>query len=266
MRRIAALCLAFVMTAGVVSISYADEYENPYGSWIIIPYDPYNYNDTGEYLIPVITSPSIYETVIAADEVKIEWKYTGNEPCVVTVQDMNGNVSEIPAEAGNKARIMPNKLAKGGIYKITVKAGTEVSEPVTLSVASKEREIAEIVKRTPVEKAEERIDESIVVPEGAFDTKESADKHVKTVSVNVWKLNGNGQKVPSTASLTVNAALADTVVKIFDEIYANDLRFPISSLGGYSYRTTASGGRLSEHAYGTAIDINSNENYCVYSS
>lgn len=63
-----------------------------------------------------------------------------------------------------------------------------------------------------------------------------------------------------------NAALADTVVKIFDEIYANDLRFPISSLGSYSYRTTASGGRLSEHAYGMAIDINSNENYCVYSS
>ena len=265
-RRIAALCLAFGMTAGAASIGHADEYGNPYGSWIIIPYDPYNYNDTGEYLIPVITSPSIYETVIAADEVKIEWKYTGNEPCVVTVQDMSGNVSEIPAEVGNKARIMPNKLAKGGIYKITVKAGTEVSEPVTLSVASKEREIAEIVKRTPVEKAEERIDESIVVPEGAFDTKESADKHVKTVSVNVWKLNRNGQKVPSTASLTVNAALADTVVKIFDEIYANDLRFPISSLGGYSYRTTASGGRLSEHAYGTAIDINSNENYCVYSS
>ncbi len=262
-RKIAAIGLIFAVTAGAVSLSYADETDDMFWKWFIGHND---YHDTGEYLTPVITSPKSYDTIIAADEVVIKWKYTGSESCVVCVEDENGNISEIQEEEGNKARIMPNKLAKGGIYIITVKAGNEVSDPFILNVADKEKEIVEIVKRTPVESAEERIDSSVVLPEGAFSEKENADKNVKTVSVNVWKLNSSGQKVSSTASITVNAALADTVVKIFDEIYENDLRFPISSLSSYSYRTTANSGRLSEHAYGTAIDVNANENYCVYSS
>lgn len=269
-RRLASIIITLVMTAGIVSISYADEYDDMFWYWFydqygLNDYDLYGY-DTDEYTVPVIVSPRSYDTIIASDEVKIEWKYTGNEKCIVLVEDENGYVSEIEGEEGNKARIMPNKLAKGGTYIITVRAGTTVSEPFYLHIEDREREIVEIVGRMPIEYAEERIDSNLIIPEGSFYTKEDADKRVKTVTVKVWKLNGNGQKVSSTASVTVNAALADTVVKIFDEIYANDLKFPVSSLGGYSYRTTAGGGRLSEHAYGTAIDLNANENYCVYSS
>lgn len=261
-KRVAGVLLGSILALSTVSVGYADEYGNFYFPWMIYPY----YDMEQDYSTPVIISPYAYETYIAADEIKIEWLYTGSSPCVVVVEDMAGNVSQLTPEAGNRARIMPNKLAKGGVYTITVKAGNVESAPVTLNIADKEKEIYEIVSRTPVERAEERIDSSLIIPEGAFDTKESADKHVKTVTVKVWKINWQGQKVSSTASITVNAALADTVVKIFDEIYANDLKFPVSSLGGYSYRTTASGARLSEHAYGTAIDINANENYCVYSN
>lgn len=223
------------------------------------------YMDNGEYLIPMITSPTPYDTIISSEGVKIRWKYTGGEKCVVTVKDKEGNISELAAEEGNKVTILPNKLSKGEKYIVTVKAGNVASEPFTLNVADNGEEILEIVRRTNIEPAEPRIDKDIIAPEGAFDSKESADKMMKTINVNVWKLAPNGQKTTATVPLTVNAQLADTVSKIFNEIYQNDLHFPISSLGCYSYRTTASGERLSEHAMGTAIDVNPNENYCVYS-
>ena len=80
-----------------------------------------------------------------------------------------------------------------------------------------------------------------------------------TVTVPVWKLS-NGKKVPSTLSFTVHAALAEDVKAIFTEIYNDPEQFPIHDLGGYSWRGDAATG---EHNCGTAIDINSNENYQV---
>lgn len=223
------------------------------------------FNSNREYPVPVIILPSEYDKIISSDEVKIMWRYTGNEKCIVSVQDQEGHISEISSEKGNKATILPNKLAKGAKYIITVKAGNAVSESVTIHVADKKEEIVEIVRRTSVEPAEPRIDRNLIIPDGAFATKESADKMVKTINVNVWKIDSKGQKYSSSISLTVNAQLADTISKIFDEIYKNELRFPINSASCYSYRTTVGGGRLSEHAMGTAIDINPNENYCIYS-
>ncbi|MBQ6554869.1 MAG: M15 family metallopeptidase, partial [Firmicutes bacterium] len=70
-----------------------------------------------------------------------------------------------------------------------------------------------------------------------------------------------GELYSSTMRITVNRALADTYTAIFNELY--ELKFPIESAGCYSWRDTASG-RISEHALGTAIDINPDQNYCVY--
>lgn len=234
-------------------------YSSPYG----FSFRDYSYEEP-DYSTPVIVSPSAYKTILASDMVKIEWKYTGSEKCVVIVQDEKGNISQITAEDGNKARIMPNKLAKGGKYILTVKAGDLSSEPFELKIADKEREIVEIVSRTPVEPAEERISRDLITPDGAFDSKETANNFVKTIYVNVWQIDKNNQKVTKNIPITINAQLANTVSKIFAEIYANNLRFPIKSAGGYNYRNTASG-RLSEHALGTAIDINPDENYQPYS-
>ena len=80
-----------------------------------------------------------------------------------------------------------------------------------------------------------------------------------TVTVPVWKLSG-GQKVSSTMSFPIHAALAQDVTEIFTEIYNDPEQFPIKDLGGYSWRgDTATG----EHNCGTAIDINANENYQI---
>lgn len=92
------------------------------------------------------------------------------------------------------------------------------------------------------------------------ETKEAADALMKTITVPVWKIK-NGQKVSSTASLTVHYAIAERVKLVFEEIYNGSEKFPIKDVGGYSWR----GGR-SEHNGGTAIDINANENYCIYSN
>lgn len=92
-----------------------------------------------------------------------------------------------------------------------------------------------------------------------FTSRSEAEAHMTTVTVPVWKLSG-GSKVSSTMSLSVHAALAEDVKAIFTEIYNDPERFPIHDVGGYSWRGDSATG---EHNCGTAIDINSNENYQV---
>lgn len=94
------------------------------------------------------------------------------------------------------------------------------------------------------------------------ETKEAAKNVMKTVSVPVWKINSKGQKYSSTASITVHYLIADKVALVFREIYNGPEKFPIKDVGGFSWRNTTT----SEHNCGTAIDINSNENYCIYSN
>ena len=102
-----------------------------------------------------------------------------------------------------------------------------------------------------------------VFPDGQyFREKEQADACMTSVTVPVWVLKSDGTKYSSTRTIKINAALAEDVVKIFTEIYNDPSQFPIKSLGGYAWRKTASG-NVSEHSFGTCIDINANENYYV---
>jgi hypothetical protein len=57
---------------------------------------------------------------------------------------------------------------------------------------------------------------------------------------------------------------AETVVTIFAEIFNGSEQFPIKDLGGFEWRNPNSDGTHSAHNAGLAIDINSNENYCIY--
>ncbi len=104
-----------------------------------------------------------------------------------------------------------------------------------------------------------------VFPDGViFDSEETAAAHMANVTVNVWCVRDNGEKYAAKKTLTVNKYLAEDVVKIFDEIFNDPSRFPIKSVGGYCWRTTAFGS-VSQHSYGTCIDINPDENYYCYS-
>ena len=91
-------------------------------------------------------------------------------------------------------------------------------------------------------------------------TKDEAEQLMVDVTVPIWTLSGS-TKTPSTATIKVHNAIAAKVKLIFEEIYNGDEKFPIKDLGGYNWR-----GGTSEHNGGTAIDINSNENYCIYNN
>lgn len=92
-----------------------------------------------------------------------------------------------------------------------------------------------------------------------FGSREEAEAGMATVTVPVWRMGRNG-KTAGTASFQVHAALADEVTAIFTEIYNDPEQFPIADLGGYSWRGDSATG---EHNCGTAIDINSDQNYQV---
>ncbi len=105
--------------------------------------------------------------------------------------------------------------------------------------------------------------EKRVFPDGYyFTSKDEAEPYMTQVTVPVWRLNADGSKSSSQKTIKVNQALADDVVNIFTEIYNDPSQFPIKDVGGYYWRNTASG-NISQHSYGTCIDINYNENYYV---
>lgn len=87
-----------------------------------------------------------------------------------------------------------------------------------------------------------------------------ARSHMTTITVPIWKLSSSGVKTASTASFSIHEAIAQDVVAIFTEIYNDPEQFPISSVGGYSWRGNSATG---EHNCGTAIDINPNANYQI---
>lgn len=98
-----------------------------------------------------------------------------------------------------------------------------------------------------------------LIEENLPETKEEADQLMTEVTVPVWKMRGDGGKYDSTMTVKVHYMIADEVLAVFTEIFHAEEQFPVKDLGGYSWR----GGR-SEHNWGTAIDLNANENYCLY--
>lgn len=101
---------------------------------------------------------------------------------------------------------------------------------------------------------------------GRYGSAAEADAHMSEVTVNVWKLDGSGNPYSSTLTFRINSVLKDDVVAIFDEIYNSPVKAPLKDVTAYGWRNAMSSGTYSDHNYGTAIDLNYNENYCVYPS
>lgn len=94
-----------------------------------------------------------------------------------------------------------------------------------------------------------------------YATKEEADRHMTTITVDVWDFASDGvTKITKQRSIVVHQNIAPTVKQIFKEIYEGQERFPIKNVGGYSWRGESSN---SEHCCGVAIDINWEENYLI---
>ncbi len=88
-----------------------------------------------------------------------------------------------------------------------------------------------------------------------FQTPALAEAAMTEIAVPVWRLK-DGKKTAGKAYLTVNRNLAAICTAIFIQIYNGDEKFPISDVGGYAWRPSAT----SEHRWGTAIDINYDAN------
>lgn len=95
---------------------------------------------------------------------------------------------------------------------------------------------------------------------GKYKNSKQASKNMKTITIKVWDLNSKGKKRTRKFKLTVHKNLAPSVKQMFKEIYKSKERFPIHDIGCYSWRGNSSS---SEHCIGTAMDINSNENYMI---
>jgi hypothetical protein len=93
-----------------------------------------------------------------------------------------------------------------------------------------------------------------------YASENTAKKYMTTITVNVWDFDAKGNKVTKQKTIMVHKNLALTVEQIFKEIYEGTEKFPIKSVGGFSWRGE---GSSSEHNQGTAIDINPNENYMI---
>ncbi|MBQ8941629.1 MAG: M15 family metallopeptidase [Firmicutes bacterium] len=129
-----------------------------------------------------------------------------------------------------------------------------------------EETIEELADSAPVgeisETAEEETKENVDEEKGELVIEDYTEiTTVEYVTRTVKRSVNKGELYSSTASFTCNRALAETFRQVFDELY--EIKFPINDLGCYSWRNTA-GGRISEHALGTAIDVNYMQNYCVY--
>lgn len=101
---------------------------------------------------------------------------------------------------------------------------------------------------------------------GKYTSAAEADAHMSEVTVKVWKMNKENQLYSDTLTFKINTVLKDDVIAIFDEIYNSPVKAPLKDVNAYAWRSAMSSGTYSDHNYGTAIDLNYNENYCVYAS
>lgn len=102
-----------------------------------------------------------------------------------------------------------------------------------------------------------------VFPDGhSYTSSSEAYSHIVEVKIPAWNIDSNGNKYATTYSLEVNENLAEEVVQIFTEIFNDPEQFPIKCIGGWRWSYLSSG-NLSQHNYGTCIDINPDENYMI---
>ena len=196
-----------------------------------------------------------------SNNLSVTWdKNAAAEEYIIIVKDENYNCIDICASVTNTAGISTENFDKGKRYTIRLASISENPKAVfsdAVEVIYNEEE-----ERFEINNLSDKYRR--VFPNGVpFKSKEEADANMATVQVPVWHLNSNGTKTASKMELTVNANLAADVVKIFTEIFENAEQFPIKNVGGYTWRNSAMG-KLSEHSYGTCIDINYDENYYCY--
>lgn len=237
-----------VSNAGYMS-HYGDDRFHPLDNVTIeqavVMTDRLNPNPPKETPAPVLSGELAAKCAQADNHILVSWNaITNAKEYSVTVTEKrdhrrSGDIAPGVNTYTTASTQMQIPSAPGRIYEITVKTGN-ISEDIHFATQHTYNDTS-----------------GFELPE----TQEEAEPIMREIEINVWKVNGKGEKYASTAQLTVHKDVADTVSEIFQEIFEGDEQFPIASVGGYAWR----GGR-SEHNWGTAIDINPTQNYCIYTS
>ena len=207
----------------------------------------------------------IYDGMTVSGDFEMGWDYDAAAEYTVIIKDNDYNTVKTITAKNKSVTVSTSGLGFNAKYTITVAA----KQPGGITVFSEPVEIYYGTEQSIFDVNASLSDKyNRVFPGGIpFENEEDAAYNMTSVTVPVWRLSSGGEKYSSNASLTVNRNLADEVVKIFTEIYNDPEQFPIKDVGGYCWRATASGsGSLSQHSYGTCIDINYDENYYCYAS
>lgn len=188
------------------------------------------------------------------------------ESYILIIKDADGKNVDMFSSKSNVIKTAFDNLDEN--MKYTLYAGVEYSSGIR--VFSQPADIVynhspKVITKVNTDKVTLSKKELRVFPDGViFDSEETAVENMVNVKVDVWCVGDDGEKYASQKTLTVNKYLAEDVVCIFKEIFDDPSKFPIKSVGGYCWRTTAFGS-ISQHSYGTCIDINPDENYYCYS-
>ena len=222
---------------------------SPYGESEIIPKTRFaEYTDRGWSLYPFFVMKCSNDDWKAGKKI-IWWKRVPgvSKHKITIIEQRNSRNGDTPANTP----VVYNNIAENCIYlntypnctyTIKVTGGNSTGElRVYTGIDTDHEKVSRIWNNMPKSKAE-------------------ADKMMVRITVPAWKLV-NGKKVSSTVSFSINKEIADVTKLVFQEIYNGKEKFPIKDIGGYAWR-----GGTTEHNSGTAIDINSNENYCIYSN
>lgn len=208
------------------------------------------------YSLPEITISELGE------KLSLAWSDVDDaESYIVVLRDKDKNVVFTQSASENKLDISVENLTYGE-YSLIVGAKVDENAYIYSAAAKLIKSAPEYVDKYPTINDKK----NRVFPDGKeFSDYDTAKANMKTVTVPVWKLDEKGNKYSATLEVEVNVNLADDIVKIFSEIYKDHEKFPIKNLGGFSWRTTAFGS-VSQHSFGTCIDINWDENYYCYPS
>lgn len=97
-----------------------------------------------------------------------------------------------------------------------------------------------------------------IFPDGIPTTREGIQKYLVTIQVPITTKQGK----KTTTSLTIHKDVANEVKSVLQK--AQDAGFKVYEVQGFSWRNISGSSKMSQHSLGLAVDINVNENYCVY--
>lgn len=97
-----------------------------------------------------------------------------------------------------------------------------------------------------------------VFPDGIPTTRAGIQKYLVTIQVPITTKKGK----KTTTSLTIHKDVAQDVKNVLQK--AQDAGFKVYEVGGFSWRNISGTSKMSQHSLGLAVEINVEENYCVF--